>query len=244
MQPDPFHDLAVAYHHVTRRPPAWTRHHTLSAYGGIDGIVEAIRDDRPNPARSDAALRALLTIGRGDGRATTVALFSLAAELEQRVNRAVTDEYRADALGELAAVILEGSTAGSGLGHRFVNRAHNRTHKHHHRVRHHGRTVPSTVEPLPADRLIEHHDRRSTPVDIADLVAAHVDLERFGTAIAVAIAEGDVDQQTWATYAGHRLRVLYVPGRAPVPTRQRVAAYRAAKKLQPIIDVHLQGHAA
>ena len=244
MHPDPFRDLAVAYHHVTRRPPAWAQHPTLVAFGGIDGIVAAIRDDQPDPTRSDAALRAVLTVGVGDGRAATVALFSLAAELEQRLSRAATDEYRADALGELAAVILEGNASGSGLGHRFVNRAHNRTHKHHHRIRHHGRAIPSTVEPLPTDRVIEHHDRRSTPVDIADLVAAHVDLERFGTAIAIAIADGEVDEHTWTTYANHRLRVLYMPSRAPVPTRQRVAAYRAAKKLQPLIDVHLQGHAA
>jgi hypothetical protein len=244
MHPNPLRDLAVAYHHVTLRPPAWVRHPTLSGYGGIDGIVDAIRDDHPDPARSDAALRALLTIGRGDGRAATVALFSLAVELERRVSRAATREYRADALGELAAVILEGNTTGNGLGHRYVNRAHNRTHKHHHRVRHHGRAVPSTVDPLPTDRIIEHYDRQLAPTDVADLVAARVDLQRFGAAVAAAIADGEVEEQTWTSYADHRLRVLYLPGRAPVPTRQRVAAYRAAKKLQPFIDVHLQGHAA
>ena len=244
MQPDPFRDLAVAYRHLVRRPPAWTRHPALCRHGGLDGIVAAIRDDHPDPAGSDAVVRALASISSQDRQAATVILYGLAAELERRLSRATTGEYRADALGELAAVILEGDTAGSGLGHRYVNRAHNRTSKHHHRVRHHGRAVPSTVDPLPTDRVIEHHDRQSTPTDVADLVATRVDLERFGTAVATAIAEGDLAERTWTTYADHRLRVVYLPDRPPVPTRQRVAAYRAAKKLQPLIDTHLQGHAA
>lgn len=149
-----------------------------------------------------------------------------------------------DALGDLAAVILEGNSAGVGLGHRFVNRAHNRTNKHHRGVRHHGRTVPSTVDPLPTDRVVEHQDRQGAPADIGDVVAARVDLERFRMAIAAAITAGELTEEAWKTYADHRLRVVYLPARSPVPTRQRVAAYRAAKRLQPIVDFHLQGHAA
>jgi hypothetical protein len=244
MYPDPFRDLAVAYKHLVLRPPEWSGHPALMRYDGLDAIVAAIRDDRPDPAGSDAALRTLAAIAREDRQAATVAVYSLAAELKRRLARAATAEYRADALGELAAVILEGNTAGRGLGHRYVNRAHNRTHKRHHRVRHHGRTTPSTVDPLPTDRVIDYHDRQSTPSDIADLVAARVDLERFGTAIAAAIAGGDLAEQTWCTYAEHRLRVMYLPDRPPVPTRARVAAYRAAKKVQPLIDIHLEGHAA
>lgn len=244
MYPDPFRDLAIAYRHLVLRPPEWSRHPALVGYAGLDGVVAAIRDDRPDPAGSDAALRTLAAIAREDRRAATVALYSLAAELERRLARATTAEYRADALGELAAVILEGDTAGRGLGHRYVNRAHNRTHKHHHRVRHHGRATPSTVDPLPTDRVIDYHDRQSTPTDIVDLVAARVDLERFGAAVAAAIAEGDLAEQTWSTYAKHRLRVVYLPDRPPIPTRARVAAYRAAKKVQPLIDIHLEGHAA
>jgi hypothetical protein len=244
MYPDPFRDLAVAYRHLVRRPPEWTGHPALVRYASLDGIVAAIRDDRPDSAGSDAALRTLAAIAREDRRAATVALYGLAAELERRLTRAATAEYRVDALGELAAVILEGDTTGRGLGHRYVNRAHNRTHKHHHRVRHHGRATPSTVDPLPTDRVIDYHDRQSTPIDIADLVAARVDLERFGAAVAIAIAKGDFAEQTWATYAEHRLRVVYLPDRPPVPTRARVAAYRAAKKVQPLIETYLQGHAA
>jgi hypothetical protein len=244
MQPDPFRDLAVAYRHLVLRQPAWTSHPVLSQYGGLDGIVFAIRDDHPDPEGSDAVLRALVAVSLQDRRAVTVTLYGLAAELERRLSRATTSEYRADALGELAAVILEGDTAGPRLGHRYVNRAHNRTSKHHHRVRHHGRAVPSTVDPLPTDRVIDYHDRQSTPSDIGEVVAARVDLERFGTAVATAIAEGELAEQTWTAYADLRLRVVYLRNRAPVPTRERVAAYRAAKKLQPLIDAHLQGHAA
>jgi hypothetical protein len=244
MYPDPFRDLAVAYRHLALRPPVWSGHPALRGYGGLDGIVAAIRDDDPDPTGSDDTMRALAAVARDDRRAATVALYGLAAELERRLSRATTAEYRADVLGELAAVILEGDTAGRGLGHRYVNRAHNRIHKHHHRVRHHGRAVLSTVDPLPTDRVIDYYDRQSTPSDIADLVAARVDLERFGTAVAAAIADGDLAEQTWTTYADHRLRVVYLPDRAPVPTRERVAAWRAAKILQPFIENHLQGHAA
>lgn len=244
MYPDPFRDLEVAYHYLTRRPPCWVSESALARHGDLDGIVAAIRNDRPDPSDSDAVLRTLAAIARHDRRASTVALHSLAAELRRRLSRAVTGEYRADALGDLAAVILEGNSAGVGLGHRFVNRAHNRTNKHHRGVRHHGRATPSTVDPLPTDRVIEFHDRQCGPADIADLVASRVDLERFGIAVATAIADGAITEEAWRTYADHRLRVVYQPDRLPVPTRQRVAAYRAAKRLQPIIDLHLQGHAA
>jgi hypothetical protein len=111
-------------------------------------------------------------------------------------------------------------------------------------VRHHGRATPSTVDPLPIDRVIEYRDRQDTPADIAEVVAARVDLERFRAAVATAIADGDLSEAAWLTYADHRIRVVYLPDRAPVPTRLRVAAYRAAKRLQPIIDTHLHGHAA
>lgn len=244
MYPDPFRDLEVAYRQLTRRPPCWVSEPALVRCGDLDGIVAAIRNDRPDPSDSDTVLRALAAIARHDHDAATVGLYSLSAELRKRLSRAVTGEYRADALGDLAAVILEGNSAGVGLGHRFVNRAHNRTNKHHRGVRHHGRTVPSTVDPLPTDRVVEHQDRQVAPADIGDVVAARLDLERFRMAIAAAITAGELTEEAWQTYADHRLRVVYLPDRSPVPTRQRVAAYRAAKRLQPIVDFHLQGHAA
>lgn len=244
MYPDPFRDLEVAYHHLTRRPPDWIRDPALAGYGDLDTIVAAIRTDRPDPTCSDTVLRTLGAIARHDRRAATVALYALAAELRRRVTRAATAEYRSDALGELASIVLEGDDSCDGLGHRYVNRAHNRTNKHHHRVRHHGQAMPATVDPLPTDRVIEYRDRTSGWTDIADAVACRVDLERFRAAVVTAVAAGDLTEEAWRTYADHRLRVVYEPDRSPVPTRRRVAAYRTGKKLQPIIEVHLRAHAA
>lgn len=244
MSSDPFRDLAVAYQHLIRRPPRWTRHPALARHGGLDGIVAAIRDDQPDSTDSDATLRTLATIGREDGRATTVALYSLVPEVARRISRATTSEFRADALSELAAVILEPDDGRSQLAHRYVNRAHNRVHKHHHRVRNRGKAVPFTVHPLPNDRLLDYRDRQADQADIAELVAARVDLERFGTGIVTALAEGTLEPRTWATFSDLRLRVVYMADRQPIPTRERVAAWRASKKVQPLIDAHLQGHAA
>lgn len=244
MSSDPFRDLAVAYQHLTRRPPRWISHPSLSCYGALDGIVAAIRDDLPDSTDSDATLRTLATIGRDDSRAVTVALHSLVPELARRISRATTVEFRADALSELAAVILEPGEGRSQLAHRYVNRAHNRIHKHHHRVRNRGKAAPFTVHPLPNDRVLDYRDRQADRADIADLVAARVDLERFGIGIAAAIADGTLQSRTWVTFSDLRLRVVYVADRQPIPTRERVAAWRASKKVQPRIDQHLQGHAA
>lgn len=244
MSSDPFRDLALAYQHLTRRPPRWISHPRLSCYGGLDGIVAAIRGDHPDSTESDAILRTLAEIGGEDGRATTVALYSLVPEVARRISRATTSEFRADALSELAAVILEPDDGRSQLAHRYVNRAHNRVHKHHHRVRNRGKAVPFTVHPLPNDRLLDYRDRQADQADIAELVAARVDLERFGTGIVTALAEGTLEPRTWATFSDLRLRVVYMADRQPIPTRERVAAWRASKKVQPLIDAHLQGHAA
>lgn len=244
MSSDPFRDLDIAYRHLTRRPPHWTQHPSLSRYGGLDGIVAAIRDDHPDSTDSDAIVRTLAAISSHDSRAATVTLHGLVPDLERRISRATTGEFRADALSELAAVILEPDDGGSRLAHRYVNRAHNRIHKHHHRVRNRGKAVPFTVHPLPNDRVIDYRDRQPGPADIADLVAARVDLERFGAGIAAALAEGTLASQTWATFSDLRLRVVYLADRQPIPTRDRVAAWRSSKKVQPFINAHLQGHAA
>ncbi|HRE03211.1 MAG TPA: hypothetical protein PLV68_18070, partial [Ilumatobacteraceae bacterium] len=99
--------------------------------------------------------------------------------------------------------------------------------------------MPSTVDPLPPDRVTDYRDQQFAQRDIADEVAARVDLERFGSAITGAIAAGVLAEATWMTYSDHRLRVVYLLDRPPVATRYRVAAYRAAKKLQPLIDMYL-----
>jgi hypothetical protein len=244
MNPDPFRDLTAAYHHLTRRQPSWTRHPDFSDYAGIEGIVAAIRLDQPDPAKSDHTIRALVAIGRTESTAITTLLHALAAELTTRLARTVTIEYRCDALGELAAVILETDLTGPRLGHRLVNRAHNRTHKHHHRVRHHGQVDPKTVDPYAPDRIIDIHDYSAVAADVAELATARVDLQRFHTAVDAAVASGDLCGGDWATFSAHRLRRVFVAADGPSPTRQRVAAYRAAKSIQPFVDIHLEGHAA
>lgn len=244
MNPDPYRDLTAAYHHLTRRPPTWTSHPDLAHHDGLGAIVDAVRNDRPDPANSDHTVRTLAAIGRTEPTAITVLLHALAAELTARLARTITVEYRADALGELAAVILESDLDGPRIGHRLVNRAHNRTHKHHHRVRHHGHTDPTTVDPYPPDRIIDLHDFNAVTTDVAELATARVDLERFHVAIAAAVATGELGEKVWAVYSDHRLRTVFIPADSPAATRQRVAAYRAAKRIQPFIDIHLKGHAA
>jgi hypothetical protein len=244
MNPDPYRDLVAAYQHLTRRPPAWTAHPDLAYLDGIGAIVNAVRDDQPDPARADHTVRTLVAIGRSDPTAITVVLHALTAELTARLARTVTGEYRADALGELAAVILESDLTGPRIGHRLVNRAHNRTHKQHHRVRHHGHLDPKTVDPYAPDRIIDLHDYNAVTADVAELAAARVDLQRFHTAVVAAVASGELTGAAWATFSDHRLRSVFVAADAPAATRRRVAAYRAAKCIQPFIDVHLKGHAA
>ena len=244
MNPDPYRDLTAAYHHLTRRPPAWIGHPDLADDGGIAAIVNAVRNDQPNPAGSDHTVRTLVAIGRTEPTAITVVLHALTAELTARLARTVTREYRAEALGELAAVILESDLTGPRIGHRLVNRAHNRTHKQHHRVRHHGHLDPKTVDPYAPDRIIDLHNHNTVTADVAELAAARVDLQRFHTAVVTAVASGELTGAAWATFSDHRLRSVFVAADAPVATRRRVAAYRAAKCIQPFIDVHLKGHAA
>jgi hypothetical protein len=244
MHPDPYQALTAAYHQLTHRPPAWTRQPDLADCGGLDGIVDAIRADRPDPTRSDTTLRTLIAIGHADPTAITVALYALTGRLRARLTRSLTNEYRADTLGDLAAVVLDSDLTGPRLAARLVNRAHNRANKHHHRIRHHGHTDPKLVDPCPPDRVVALHDRHTSTADIADLAAARVDLERFHTAITAAIARHQLPANVWATYTNQRLQPTFIPPDAPFETRQRVAGHRAAQHLQPFIDHHLHGHAA
>jgi hypothetical protein len=100
----------------------------------LDDAVEAIRDHRQNQERSDALTRRLATIARTDQRAAVVVLYALAPLLGARLGRAVTTEYRTDALSELAIVILDSPLDGPRLAHRLVNRAHTRVYKAARRV--------------------------------------------------------------------------------------------------------------
>src|SRR5690606_15202155 len=115
----------------------------------LDDVVEAIRDHREHQDRSDDLTRRLATIARTDQRATVVVLCALAPLLGARLGRAVTAEYRTDALTELAMVILDSPLDGPRLAHRLVNRAHTRVYKAARRVEQRG--VVHIVEIAPVD---------------------------------------------------------------------------------------------
>ena len=115
----------------------------------LDDAVDAIRDHRQNQERSDDLTRRLATIARTDQRAAVVVLHALAPLLGARLGRAVTAEYRTDALTELAMVILDSPLDGPRLAHRLVNRAHTRVYKAARRVEHRG--VVHIVEIVPVD---------------------------------------------------------------------------------------------
>lgn len=242
--PDPYSDLARAYHHLARRPPAWAAQLAPDDGAGLDAVMEAIRAGGPDFVRSDATIRALAGLARRDPSAATVLLHALAPKLRQQLSRAATAEYRGDALTELAIVILENDLDGVGLARRLVNRAHTRTYKHERRIRHHGTTTPMVVDPCPPDWLANLHDSGFSCPDIAVAIADRVDLEQFTGGVHRLVANGGLTAGSWRAFVDHRLAgALHGPG-VGAPTRQRVAAHRAARHLAPLIAHHLEFHAA
>lgn len=242
--PGPYSDLAQAYHHLARRPPAWARQLAPGDGLGLDAVVEAVRASGPDFTRSDATIRTLVGLAHRDPSAGTVLLHSLAPRLRQQLSRAATDEYRADALTELAIVILENDLDGEGLARRLVNRAHTRTYKREHRVRHRGTTTPMVVDPCPPDWLANLHDDRFSRPDIAVAIADRVDLERFTASAHYLVATRGLTSRSWRAFVDHRLAGALHGTGVGSPTRQRVAAHRAAQHLAPLIAHHLELHAA
>ena len=240
---NPYRDLNDAYQRLARHP---ARHTIPSGPGGsLDEVVATIRDDTPDCSSSDLTLRSLIDAGRTDPDALTVALYALAPELWARLSHAATDEYHADALGDLALVVLDSDLDGSRLAHRLVNRAHNRVWRSARRVHTRGVLNVTTTVPCPPDRLARLHDHRpDVTADVADTVAGRVDLERFQTAVETAIADGLIPPEVWAAYRDHRLHRAVVAGQPPSSSRERVAAHRAARRLAPYIDTYLGLHAA
>ncbi len=240
---NPYRDLDDAYQRLARHRH---RRPILSGPGGdLDAIVATIRDDTPDSGPSDQTLRALIAAGRSNRDALTVALYALAPELRARLSRTATDEYHADALGDLALVVLDSDLGGPGLAHRLVNRAHNRVWHSARRVHTRGVLNITTTVPCPPDRLARLRDHRPSVVtDVADTVVNRVDLERFKKAIETAIANGLLPDEVWAAYRDHRLQRAVAVGLPPSSSRERVAAHRAARRLAPYIDVYLGLHAA
>ena len=206
----------------------------------LDDAVEAIRDHRENQERSDDLTRRIATIARSDQRAAVIVLYALAPLLGARLGRAVTAEYRTDALTELAMVILDSPLDGPRLAHRLVNRAHTRVYKAARRVQQRGVVHLVEIAPTDPQRMTEHL-AVSAP-DIADDVINRVALERFNGAVTTAVESGDLPAPLWDAFRDHRLRRAVDPS-GPVATGiQRKLASRAAMRILPVVQRYL--HAA
>lgn len=230
---DPYRTLDIAYQHIASRTrqPEWQRN-----LGDIDTAVATIRDHDPYANKSDTLLRHLVQAGRVDSDALTVTLYALAPALRARTSRAVTAEYRNDALADLAFVLLDSPLDTPNLVRRLVNRAHNRVYKAARRVHQRGATHPVTVAPHDPERLIHH--QTPTP-DPANAVADRLDLTRFHDAVLDAIATGKLAPGAWIAYRDHKLRRAIDPTSPACDGVQRKLAARAATRLQPLIDTHL-----
>ena len=240
---NPYRDLDDAYQRIARHP----HRHTIPSGPGddLDAIVATIRDDTPDSGPSDQTLRCLIADGRANPDALTVVLYALAPELRARLSRTATGEYHADALGDLALVVLDSDLDRPGLAHRLVNRAHNRVWRNARRVHTRGVVNITTTAACPPDRLARLQDHRpDVTADVADAVANRVDLERFQIAIASAIADGLIPSEVWVAYRDHRLQRAVTVGLPASSSRERVAAHRAARRLAPYIETYLGLHAA
>jgi len=79
----------------------------------LDDAIETIREHRENQDRSDGLTRRVTRVAKSDQRAAVVVRYALAPLLGLRLGRAVTAEYRTDALTELALVILDSPLDGN-----------------------------------------------------------------------------------------------------------------------------------
>lgn len=206
----------------------------------LDDVVEAIRDHREHQERSDDLTRHLATIAGTDQRATAVVLYALAPLLGARLGRAVTAEYRTDALTELAMVILDSPLDGPRLAHRLINRAHTRVYKAARRVEQRG--VVHMVEIAPMDPQRMAASVGTCAADIADGVTDRLALARFNDAARVAVDNGDLSASLWTAFRDHRLRRALDPSGPTSTGVQRKLASRAARRIQPLVDQYL--HAA
>lgn len=231
-----YDDVAATYRHLTRRPLPWLPE---LGYRSLDDLVAVIRDDHPDSTRSDTTLRRLIELGRHHSDATTVALYALAPRLSARLGRAVTSEYRHDALTDLATVLLDSDHDGPRLAARLVNRAHNRTYKAARRVTQRGVRTVITTFPLDPDRLTALARPED---DIATAVTRHVDLVRFSRAVHAAIDAGTLTEAAWSAYRDHRLRGALRPDDRVATSHERTTASRTAHKLESLITTYL--HAA
>lgn len=246
---DPYQALERAYLHLARRPipPLWRDQPALRDQASIVAIVDTIRNhaDQRAQHRSDQAIRALATVGCNDSDAHTVLLHAIADGLRRRLGRTTTSEYRADVLADLAIVILEADDLDrvDRLATRLANRAHNRAHKRARRVHLRGDRHPTTVEPLPPERLTRLHDRVDHTDGVAELATDRVALARFHTAVLGAIAGGQITTAVWDSYRDGRLTRAFVADLPVTTSRERTETHRAGRRLRPFVDAQLLAHA-
>lgn len=231
-----YDQLELAYQRLTRRTSQldW-----LAGWGHPDQLVAAIRDHHTSPAASDDTLRRLIVAAASYPDALTIALHALAPALRARLGRAVTDEYRNDALTDLAFVLLDGRRLERAqLAHRLVNRAHNRAYQAARRLVSRGTVHPVEVVPTDPDRLTE----RLMSGDPTDQIVDRVDLARFHHAVKQAIDDGHISATAWDTFRRHRLERAVNPAAPACTGSERVVAGRLERRLRPLIETCL--HAA
>jgi hypothetical protein len=229
---DLYRQLAGAYHLIAAGPrPPWL---APSIGTDVDAVVAAIRDDSPDPVCSDAILRALLPIARGEPDALTVVMHALAPRLRARLGRAVTAEYRSDALTDLAFVLTDGDFGQPRLVARLVNRAHNRSYKANRATRTRGVVNVTTIATVDPGVLARRGERIQD--DIGEYVAGKLDLVRFRDAVHDAIERGVLTEAAWRAYRDHRLARAVDADARLCSNHERTTASRVAVKLGPIVN--------
>jgi hypothetical protein len=243
MSQSPFRDLAATVERIARTQPAWPTQLGLPGVATVADLVVAIRDTHPDSAVSDAAVRAVLR-QRGDVEAGTVLVHALAYILDQRITRAATWDYLADALGDLTIVVfdtigpadLDGLTH---LAHRLVNRAHNRVYKRRIRIDGSGSNHVAEVTPAEPERLSRMSDDLGNHAGgVAELATTLADLAAYGAGIQEAIDSGALSSEVWEDVRDHRLRPA-IAAKADRTARQRAATSRNLRKLDRYARRHL-----
>jgi hypothetical protein len=250
--------IDAAYEAIVRHPPLWLstlapapdQHQDgggrlLTEREQLDQIVAVINSDRPtDTADSDDMLRRLIAIGRYDSDAITVILRAFIPRLRARIRSHALAEYHSDAIAALSMVCLDSNLDGPNLAMRLLNRAHNRTWRDGRRFRNRGEINHYRTNPLSPDVILEAHERVNDPAaDPADHVARIVDLARFSQAVHAALDSGEISVKTWEHFRDLKLARALLGGEALSATR-RTEAFRAAKRMEHLIDNLLSSHAA
>lgn len=238
MAPDPYRSVATAYARLEGR-----RRRRLELALGIDldDLVTTIQHHQHAPAASDAAIRAAVAAG---AEAHLVVLHALVPELRRRIVHTATTEYHADAISNLALVLLDSDLSSTGLVPKLISRAHNRTLRAARSARirgDDGQIAIGPCDPHVLDRVREQH---ADPTDVADEATRRADLVRFGQAVTAAIATGDLSEVAWTAYRDHRLRRTLALDPGASTGAERVAAHGASRRLAPLVSTCLHGHAA